>query len=138
MYGGDTWIHILTHSNSCRRFTPLQPLLPWRVMLEHAALLVRLGKVHLCETDYSEFVGANCKKGSEQCFHCLSSCMLLTGMPEAQVAATLSLITSFLGCCVGVTHRGAYPAAHPVWDTCCSAYAFPPLSALCLSQGGRR
>lgn len=145
-YGSDTCIHILTDSNSCRRFTPLQPLLPWRVMPEHPALLARLGKVHLHETksDYSEFVGANCRKGSEHCFHWLSllgpsSCVLLTAMPEAQVAATLSLInTSLLGCCVGVAHRGTYPAARPVWDPCCSAYAFPPLSALCLSQGGRR
>lgn len=143
--GGDAWLNF-AHSNSCRRFAPSQPLLPWRAMPEHLELLTRLGKVHLHETksDYSEFGDANCKKGSEQCFHWLlllgtSSCVLLTAAPEAQVAPTLSLIsTSLLGCCVGVTHRGAYPAAHPVWDSCCSAYAFPPLSALCLSQGGRR
>lgn len=52
--------------------------------------------------------------------------------------SSLLVSTSLLGCCVGVTHSGAYPAAHPVWNSCCSAYAFPALSALCLSQGGRR
>lgn len=145
MCGGDAWLNILTHSDSCR-FAPLQHQLLWRAMPEHAELLTRLGKAHLHETksDYSELGDANCKKGSEQCFPWLlllgqSSCVLLTAVPVAQVAATLSLIsTSVLGCCAGVTHRGAHPAAHPVWDPRCSAYAFPPLSALCLSQGGRR
>lgn len=127
-------------------FTPLQPLLLWRAMPEHPALLAILGKVHLHKTasNYSKFVGENCKKDSVQCF-CrftllgLLFCVFLTAVPEAQVAAALSLITSsLLGCRVGVTHRGTYPAPHPVWDSCCSAYAFPPLSALCLSQGCRR
>lgn len=54
--------------------------------LRHPALLVILGKVHLHKRkpDYSEF-GQTAKKGSEQCFHCLSllspfSCVLVTAV----------------------------------------------------------
>lgn len=51
-------------------FAPLHPLVLWRAMPEHPALLARLGKVYLHKTasNYSKFLGENCKKDSVQGF----------------------------------------------------------------------
>lgn len=96
------WLTVLTHSDSCNKPAVLCPLLLQRNLPEPPEHLVKLGKIHLPKTksDYSEFLGATCEKGSEWCFYQLSlfkpsSCVLLNAAPEADVAVIQSLSLHF-------------------------------------------